>query len=176
MKLNEVRPAKGAIRKRKRRGRGTGSGLGKTAGKGHKGQQARSGAPKGKGFEGGQMPLTRRIPKFGFTNPFRITYHVINVGALQERFEAGDIVDTAALIERGLLNKRFEPVKLLGEGTLSKKLSVRLDAVSASARQKVEAAGGSVQIEKRSPLQKRAAAAAAASEGASEGGASAQDV
>lgn len=160
MKLNEVRPAKGAIRKRKRRGRGIGSGLGKTAGKGHKGQQARSGAPKGKSFEGGQMKLTRRIPKFGFTNPFRVEYQVINVKTLQARFEDGDTVSSATLAERGLLHKKYEPVKLLGEGDLSKKLSVHVDAVSGTARQKIESAGGSVQIEKLSTRQRRARAGA----------------
>jgi len=158
MKLNEVRPAKGAVRKRKRVGRGTGSGLGKTAGKGHKGEQARSGAAKGKGFEGGQMPLTRRIPKFGFTNTFRVEFQVINVRALQERFDDGDTVDSVTLADRGLLHKRFEPVKLLGDGDLSKRLTVRVDAVSASARQKIESAGGSVQVEKRSGRQRRAEA------------------
>ncbi len=168
MKLNEVRPAKGAIRKRRRVGRGTGSGLGKTAGKGHKGQQARSGTPKGKGFEGGQMPLTRRIPKFGFKNPFRTAYQVINVATLQERFEDGDTVNAAALLERGLLSKKLEPVKLLGEGNLSKKLTVQLDAISASARQKVEQAGGSVEIQERKGRKKSARAGAAQSGSAEE--------
>jgi len=158
MKLNEVRPAKGAIRERKRVGRGPGSGLGKTAGKGHKGEQARSGSSKRKGFEGGQMPLTRRIPKFGFTNPFRAEFQVINIRTLEERFEDGDTVDAASLTAHGLLHKRFDPVKVLGDGELSKRLSVHVDAVSGSARQKIESAGGSVQVEKRSGRQKRAQA------------------
>jgi large subunit ribosomal protein L15 len=168
MKLNEVRPAKGAIRKRKRRGRGTGSGLGKTAGKGHKGQQARSGATKGKSFEGGQMKLTRRIPKFGFTNPSRVEYQAINVRTLQERFEDGDTVNPATLAERGLLHKKHEPVKLLGDGDLTKRLTVHVDAISGTARQKVESAGGSVQVETRSARQKRAAATGGPTEGTQE--------
>ena len=113
MKLNEVRPAKGAVRNRKRIGRGTGSGQGTTAGKGHKGEQARSGAPKGKSFEGGQMKLTRRIPKFGFTNLFRVAYQVVNVRMLQDRFEDGDTVNSTTLEEHGLLHKKYEPVKVL---------------------------------------------------------------
>lgn len=161
MKLNEVRPAKGAVRKRRRVGRGTGSGLGKTAGKGHKGQQARSGAPKGKGFEGGQMPLTRRIPKFGFKNPFRVEYQVLNVNTLHERFEDGDTVSPATLAERGLLHKKDGLVKVLGDGDLSKKLDVQVDAISKSAREKVESAGGTVHVENRAKRQTRAKAAAA---------------
>ena len=158
MKLNEVRPAKGAVRKRKRVGRGTGSGLGKTAGKGHKGEQARSGAAKGKSFEGGQMKLTRRIPKFGFTNLSRVVFQAINVRTLQERYEDGDTVNSATLAERGLLHKRFDPVKLLGDGDLSKKLTVQVDAVSGSARQKIESAGGSVHVELQSARRRRAQA------------------
>ena len=158
MQLNEVRPARGAVKKRKRVGRGTGSGHGKTATKGHKGSQARAGRNKGKGFEGGQMPFTRRIPKFGFKNPFRVEYQVVNVGRLEERFEAGSRVDSAALYERGLLRRRFEPVKLLGNGSLAKKLDIALDAVSESARAKVEGAGGSVQIVETNARQKRAQA------------------
>ena len=110
MKLNEIRPARGAVRERKRIGRGPGSGRGGTAGKGHKGEQARAGSPKRKAFEGGQMRLTRRLPKFGFKSPFRVEYQVINVGRLQERFADGDTVDVGALIARGLMTKRFEPV------------------------------------------------------------------
>lgn len=159
MKLNEVRPARGAIRRRKRVGRGTGSGRGGTATRGSKGQQARSGASKRKSFEGGQMKLTRRIPKFGFTNPFRVEYQPINVGLLQERFEAGDTVDVSTLAERGLLHKKYEPVKVLGTGDLSKKLTVNVDAVSASARQKIEAVGGTVSLVELNPRQKRARAA-----------------
>ena len=156
MKLNEVRPARGAVRERKRIGRGTGSGRGGTAGKGHKGEQARSGSPKRKAFEGGQVRITRRLPKFGFKNPFRIEYQVVNVNRLQERFADGDTVDVEALIARGLLSKRFEPVKVLGDGELRKKLSVRVDAVSDTARQKIEAAGGRVDIVEAGKLAKRA--------------------
>jgi large subunit ribosomal protein L15 len=162
MKLNEVRPARGTVRSRKRVGRGPGSGRGGTAGKGHKGEQARAGASKRKGFEGGQMKLTRRIPKFGFRSPFRVEYQVINVKRLEEHFEDGDTVDVDALIRRGLLTKRFEPVKILGDGELSKRLAVRVDAVSDSARSKIEAAGGRVEIDERSPLVKRGAARRAA--------------
>jgi len=158
MKLNEVRPARGAVRTRKRVGRGPGSGRGGTAGKGHKGEQARAGAPKRKAFEGGQVRITRRLPKFGFQNPFRVEYQVVNVKRLQERFADGDTVDVEALIDRGLLTKRFEPVKILGDGDLSKKLSVRVDQVSATARQKIEAAGGRVDILETSAIEKRAAA------------------
>jgi large subunit ribosomal protein L15 len=156
MKLNEVRPAPGAVRERKRIGRGPGSGRGGTAGKGHKGEQARSGSPKRKAFEGGQVRITRRLPKFGFKSPFRIEYQVVNVNRLQQRFADGDTVDVDALIAHGLLSKRFEPVKVLGEGDLSKKLSVRVDAVSATARQKIEAAGGRVEIVETGKLAKRA--------------------
>jgi len=147
MQLNQVRPARGAVKKRKRVGRGPGSGHGGTATKGHKGSQARAGRAKGKGFEGGQMPLTRRIPKFGFRNPFRVEYQVINVGLLEERFDAGARIDTAALYDHGMLQHKNAPVKLLGNGNLTKKLDIQVDAASESAKQKVEAAGGKVQVE-----------------------------
>jgi large subunit ribosomal protein L15 len=146
MQLNEVRPARGATRKRKRIGRGPGSGHGGTATKGHKGHQARAGGGKAKSFEGGQMPLTRRIPKFGFRNPFRVEYQVVNVGALEERFQAGAQIDAAVLYEEGLLPRKHAPVKLLGNGNLTKALQVSVDAASASAKQKVEAAGGAVTV------------------------------
>ena len=146
MQLNQLRPARGAVKKRKRVGRGPGSGHGGTATKGHKGQQARAGRAKGKGFEGGQMPLTRRIPKFGFRNPFRVEYQVVNVGLLEERFEAGVRVDAAALYDRGLLQHAHAPVKLLANGNLTKKLVIQVDAVSESAKQKVEAVGGTVTL------------------------------
>jgi large subunit ribosomal protein L15 len=155
MQLNEVRPQRGATRKRKRIGRGPGSGHGGTATKGHKGHQARAGGGKAKGFEGGQMPLTRRIPKFGFKNPFRVEYQVINVGLLEERFAAGDQVDAAALWSNGLLQRKHEPIKVLGNGKLSKKLVVKVDAASASAKQKIEGAGGSLEIGTGSAPQKR---------------------
>lgn len=146
MKLNEIRPARGAVRKRKRIGRGPGSGHGGTATKGHKGHQARAGGGKAKSFEGGQMKMTRRLPKFGFKNPFRVEYCAVNVGLLDRVFDNGATVDVEALIARGVLSKRTEPIKLLGNGELTKKLQIRVDAVSVSARQKVEAAGGSVEL------------------------------
>lgn len=155
MQLNQVRPARGATKKRKRVGRGPGSGHGGTATKGHKGHQARAGGAKGKGFEGGQMPLTRRIPKFGFKNPFRVEYQVVNVGLLEERFETGSNVDAASLYARGVLQSKYAPVKLLGSGSLSKKLEIRVDAVSASARQKVESAGGTIALDTATERQKR---------------------
>ena len=146
MQLNEVRPARGATHKRKRIGRGPGSGHGGTATKGHKGHQARAGGGKNKSFEGGQMPLTRRIPKFGFKNPFRVEYQVVNVGALEERFQAGTQIDAAALYAIGLLPRKHAPVKLLGNGNLSKALQISVDAASESARQKVEGAGGALTV------------------------------
>jgi len=155
MQLNELRPSHGATKKRKRVGRGPGSGHGKTATKGHKGHQARSGGGKNKAFEGGQMPLTRRIPKFGFKNPFRVEYQVVNVGLLEERFDAGATVDAVALYEHGVLQSKFAPVKVLGTGTLTKKLSLKVDAISDSARQKVETAGGSIAIVTQSARQKQ---------------------
>lgn len=151
MKLNEIRPAKGAVRERKRVGRGTGSGLAGTAGKGHKGEQARAGASKRKSFEGGQMKLTRRIPKFGFKNPFRVEYQVVNVRLLDERFQDGDTVDRSSLLAHGLMQKKSMPIKVLGAGELGKKLAVHVDAASAEARRKIEAAGGSVQTEQPAP-------------------------
>jgi large subunit ribosomal protein L15 len=150
MQLNELRPNRGATHKRKRVGRGPGSGHGKTATHGHKGHQARAGHSKTKAFEGGQMPLTRRIPKFGFKNPFRVEYQVINVGLLEERFDAGATVDIASLWEHGLLQRKHEPVKLLGNGKLTKKFVVKVDAASESAKTKVEGAGGSLQLAKAS--------------------------
>lgn len=163
MKLNELRPARGAVKKRKRVGRGPGSGQGKTAGHGHKGEQARAGRSKGKSFEGGQMPLTRRLPKFGFKNPFRVEYQVVNVGLLEERFDDGQSVDTDALHAHGLLHKKGKPVKVLGGGNITKKLTVKVDAASDSARKKIEGAGGTVAIQtvsaQRQQKNTRAAAA-----------------
>ena len=167
MQLNQVRPARGATHKRKRIGRGPGSGHGGTATKGHKGHQARAGGGKTKGFEGGQMPLTRRIPKFGFKNPFRVAYQVINVGLLEERFEAGSAVDATSLYERGVLHSKTAPVKLLGNGNLSKQLQIKLDAASASARQKVQSAGGTLILpaeDEAAPATKRKKSKAAAAD------------
>jgi len=144
MKLNQLRPAKGAVKKRKRVGCGTGSGHGGTSTRGHKGHKARSGGGSANWSEGGQMPLQRRVPKVGFTNVFRQSFQVVNVGSLN-RFEAGAVVDPGTLRDAGVL-KRSLPVKLLGEGTLDRALVIRVHAASASARAKVAAAGGQVEI------------------------------
>ncbi|MCH9023027.1 MAG: 50S ribosomal protein L15 [Planctomycetes bacterium] len=142
MHPGSLRPAKGAVRTTKRLGRGLGSGQGGTAGRGHKGQRSRG---KGKirlGFEGGQMPLFRRIPKFGFHNLFRIEYQVVNISQLGD-FAAGTTIDKSALVKAGLLKKVSDRVKVLGDGDLSKKLTVRAERFSKSAKEKITAAGGS---------------------------------
>ncbi|GAB4375430.1 MAG: 50S ribosomal protein L15 [Acidobacteriota bacterium] len=146
MRLHDIGPAPGATRPRKRVGRGPGSGHGKTAGRGHKGQKSRSGYSRAWYFEGGQMPLVRRVPKRGFHNPFRQEFAEVNVGQLAG-FEAGTEVSPETLAERGIL-KRSETrrVKLLGSGEIAVALKVQVHAASAAAREKVEAAGGSVQI------------------------------
>lgn len=145
MKLHELSPAPGSVKDVKRKGRGAGSGNGKTAGKGHKGQNARSGGGVRPGFEGGQMPLQRRIPKRGFNNIFAKKYAAINVSAL-ERFEDGTTVDEKAIIEAGILKKPLDGIKILGNGELTKKLTVSVAAFSASAKQKIEAAGGKAEV------------------------------
>ena len=145
MKLNELRATPGAMQDAKRIGRGHGSGNGKTAGKGHKGQKARSGGSIRPGFEGGQMPLQRRIPKRGFVNIFATHYVTINVSDLN-RFEDGAVVDAQALIDAGLLKKTLDGVKVLGRGEITKKLTVNVAAFSASAKQKIEAAGGKAEV------------------------------
>ena len=145
MDLSNLSPAEGSVQSNNsRRGRGHGSGNGKTAGKGHKGQKARSGAPR-PGFEGGQMPLYRRIPKRGFTNRNTLDIVAINVSAL-EKFENGAVVDVAALKESGIVKNGRDGVKILGNGELTKKLTVKANAFSASAKEKIEAAGGSVEV------------------------------
>ena len=141
MKLHELQPAIGSTTAPKRLGRGVGSQLGKTSGKGHKGAKARSGGGKRPGFEGGQMPLTRRIPKRGFTNIFGKEYAIVNVSALNA-FEDGAVVNAAALMEKGLIKKELDGVKILGGGELQKKLTVSVDKVTDSAKEKIEAAGG----------------------------------
>ena len=146
MKLNELSPAPGSVKNRHRVGRGPGSGWGKTAGRGTKGQRSRSGFKMPPWFEGGQMPLQRRIPKRGFHNHFRKYYAVVNVGQLEERFEAGAVIDTAALIEAGLIKKLNDGVKLLGDGELNKKFTIKVVRASKSAREKVESAGGSLEL------------------------------
>ncbi len=145
MKLNELKPADGAKRDRKRLGRGQGSGHGGTSGKGHKGQNARSGGGVRPGFEGGQMPLQRRLPKRGFTNIFATKVATVNLRDLA-RFEAGTTVDAQALAEAGLIKGRFDAIKLLGQGQIDKALTIKVDQVSAGAKDKVEAAGGKVEL------------------------------
>ncbi len=145
MKLHELQPAIGSTTAPKRLGRGVGSQLGKTSGKGHKGAKARSGGGKRPGFEGGQMPLTRRIPKRGFTNIYRKEYAAVNVSALNV-FEDGAVVTNEALIEAGLIKKTLDGVKILGGGELTKKLTVSVDKVTESAKQKIEAIGGKVEV------------------------------
>ena len=145
MKLHELQPAAGSTTAPKRLGRGVGSQLGKTSGKGHKGAKARSGGGKRPGFEGGQMPLTRRIPKRGFTNIYRKEYAAVNVAALNV-FEDGTVITNEALIEAGLIKKVLDGVKVLGGGELTKKLTVSVDKVTESAKQKIEAIGGKVEV------------------------------
>ena len=146
MKLHELQPAIGSTTAPKRLGRGVGSQLGKTSGKGHKGAKARSGGGKRPGFEGGQMPLTRRIPKRGFTNIFGKEYAIVNVASLNG-FEDGTVITNEALIEAGLIKKELDGVKVLGGGELTKKLTVSVDKVTESAKQKIEAIGGKVEVE-----------------------------
>jgi large subunit ribosomal protein L15 len=146
MKLHELSPAAGSTKERKRIGRGAGSGQGKTAGKGHKGQKARAGRGMRAGFEGGQMPLQRRLPKRGFNNIFRKEIVAVNVADLNARFEDGAVVDVESLISVGLLKNSFDGVKILGNGELTKKLTVKANAFSESAKQKIEAAGGNAEV------------------------------
>ena len=145
MNLHELSPAEGATRKNKRVGRGHGSGWGKTAGKGHKGQKARSGGSIRPGFEGGQMPLQRRIPKRGFNNIFAKNIIAVNVAAL-EVFEDGAEVTAETLAEKGIVKKTCDGIKILGNGSLTKKLTVKVNAFSESAKQKIEAAGGKAEV------------------------------
>jgi large subunit ribosomal protein L15 len=146
MRINQLSPAEGGRRKARRAGRGPGSGLGKTAGRGAKGQKSRSGSKIQPWFEGGQMPLQRRIPKRGFKNPFTKRYAVVNIRQLDAYFESGQTVDEAALIESGLVKKLWDGVKLLGDGELTKKLTVQVSKASKAAVAKVEAAGGKVEV------------------------------
>jgi len=146
MKLHELSPAPGSVKERKRIGRGAASGQGKTAGKGHKGQKARSGSNAHIGFEGGQMPLQRRIPKRGFVNIFAKEIATVNVAAINDKFEDGATVTIEALVESGLVKKILDGVKVLGQGELTKKLTVQANAFSASAKAKIEAAGGKAEV------------------------------
>ena len=145
MKLHELGPAAGSTTAPKRLGRGVGSGLGKTSGKGHKGAKARSGGGKRPGFEGGQMPLYRRLPKKGFTNIFRTEYATVNVGQL-EVFDNGTVVTAAMLKEAKIIRKTLDGVKVLGNGELTKKLTVEAAKFTASAKEKIEALGGKAEV------------------------------
>ena len=144
MKLNELSPAVGSTKDAYRRGRGPGSGNGKTAGKGHKGQNARSGGGVRPGFEGGQLPLYRKLPKRGFKNRFAVNYAIVNVADLN-RFEDGAVVDMAALLAAKIVRKELDGLKVLGNGELTKKLTVKATVFSASAKEKIEAAGGKIE-------------------------------
>lgn len=145
MNLHTLRPAKGSTKKRKRVGRGHGSGHGGTSGRGHKGQKARAGGGKGPGFEGGQNPLHRRLPKLpGFKNRFKTEYNIVNVGRLED-FDKDAVVDTKALSARSMIKKTRLPLKVLGNGELTKPLTIKADKVSATARRKIEQAGGKVE-------------------------------
>ncbi|MGV8082173.1 MAG: 50S ribosomal protein L15 [Coriobacteriia bacterium] len=146
MQINDLFPAPGSRKNRKRVGRGNGSGHGSTAGRGDKGQNSRAGGGKGPGFEGGQNPLAMRLPKLpGFTNRSRVEYSVVNVSRLELVFADGDVVDNDTLVSRGIVKSTTQPVKILGDGEISKKLTVKVDKVSGSAKQKIEAAGGTVE-------------------------------
>ena len=147
MKLSDLRPAKGAVHARKRLGKGRATGQGGTSGKGHKGHQARAGGQKNSvWFEGGQMPLQRRVPKRGFKNRFSKEQQIVNVGMLGRHFESGAVVDCAALAEKRLVRSQAVPVKLLADGESTGALTVRVQAASEAAKKKIEAAGGSVEI------------------------------
>ena len=142
MKLNELSPAAGSAKAAWRKGRGAGSGNGKTAGKGHKGQNARSGGGVRPGFEGGQLPLYRKLPKRGFKNRFAVNYAIVNVSALNNKFENGAVIDLEALKAARLVTKELDGVKILGNGELTKSFTVKANVFSASAKEKIEAAGG----------------------------------
>ena len=146
MKLHELSPMEGSKKERKRIGRGPASGQGKTAGKGHKGQLARAGRGMRPGFEGGQMPLQRRVPKRGFNNIFRKEIAKVNISSLEKVFEDGAVVTIDALVEKGLIKKALDGVKVLGNGQLTKKLTVKADKFSASAKSAIEAAGGVAEV------------------------------
>ena len=145
MKLHDLQPAAGSTKTRKCKGRGMGSGNGKTAGRGHKGQWARSGGGVRPGFEGGQMPLTRRLPKRGFHNIFAKNYAEVNVAQLNA-LENGTEVTFETLVAQGLVNKKYDGVRILGKGALEKKLTVKAAGITASAKEKIEAAGGKAEV------------------------------
>ena len=145
MKLHELSPALGSAEKKFRKGRGAGSGNGKTAGKGHKGQNARSGGGVRPGFEGGQFPIYRQLPKRGFNNKWATNYVIVNVSALNV-FEDGSVVDLAALLEKKIVRKELDGLKVLGNGEITKKLTVKAAVFSATAKEKIEAAGGKTEV------------------------------
>ncbi|UCH21821.1 MAG: 50S ribosomal protein L15 [Deltaproteobacteria bacterium] len=145
MKLNELSPPRGSRKARKRLGRGVGSGKGKTAGRGTKGQNSRSGGGVRPGFEGGQMPLHRRLPKRGFTNIFRKNITAINIKDLK-KFESGSVVDEAALVRLGIVKGKNDGIKLLGQGEIDFPLTIKVNQVSSGARAKIEAAGGTIEV------------------------------
>lgn len=145
MRLNELVPAPGARKSRKRVGRGVGSGWGKTSGRGSKGQNSRAGGGVRPGYEGGQMPIHRRLPKRGFKNIFKKIYAIVNVRDL-ETFESGSVVDEAALVRAGLIKGKYDGIKLLGHGEISTPLTVKIHGISSSARTKIESAGGTVEV------------------------------
>lgn len=144
--LDRLKAPKGATKKRTRRGRGEGGGLGKTAGKGHKGQKARSGGGIKAGFEGGQMPLQRKLPKHGFTNIFRVENRFVNLGDISSAFKAGETVDASTLAEKGLIKKKGGPVKILAGGELTSALTVKANRFSKTAVEKIQAAGGVAEV------------------------------
>ena len=146
MKLHELSPAAGSKKEVKRIGRGPGSGQGKTAGKGHKGQKARAGRGMQVGFEGGQMPLQRRLPKRGFVNIFAKNIVTVNVGTLNAKFDDGAVIDVEALKAAGIIKNRFDGVKILSNGDVTKKFTVKADAYSNAAKEKIEAAGGKAEV------------------------------
>lgn len=146
MKLHELSPAPGSVKESYRKGRGPGSGNGKTAGKGHKGQNARSGGGVRLGFEGGQFPLYRILPKRGFKNRFAVNYAIVNVGTLDSKFNDGDTVNLEALMNAGVIRKPLDGLKVLGNGEITKKLTVEAAVFSASAKEKIEAAGGKTEV------------------------------
>jgi len=145
MALNDLRPPRGMKHPKKRIGRGQGSGNGKTAGRGHKGAKSRSGFHYKRGFEGGQMPLHRRVPKRGFHNPFRVEYEVVNLDTIEARFDAGTVVTPELLREHRLVQSADKPVKVLGRGEIAKKLTVRAHKFSGKAAAKIAAAGGAAE-------------------------------
>lgn len=145
MRLEDLKPVAGSTHRKKIVGRGIGSGVGKTSGKGHKGQNARSGGGVRPGFEGGQMPLYRRLPKRGFTNIFAKKYVSVNVEVL-DKFNDGDVVTAETLLEKGIISKALDGVKLLGRGEVTKKVDVKVAKISASAKEKIEKAGGKAEV------------------------------